>query len=349
MSSLKVFKKYLLLSFLLLPSTTYSMFNYLTLPSRVFSSLGVLLPIPLTFYVERSIIREYTHPSPKATNFVREALSKETAELREIPIKLHPKQSLCPAYAGHGNILLAQHPCLSPIQLALNEVNPELFSSNDALARIKAGLETDDCSCKDIRSVLDSFTLLDIETIVQLRNFVDRQCNQNDEFQDIRNKIDQAITTYRAIIQHEAGHIKHSKEATAVVILAPILSSLVVSCGLYYLHVTNPGSCWDCLATLVGSLYLDRFNPLPFLYKRFAEFRADDNIENNPKTLRGFQSHLQKLLVYETLKDNLNALQGKKTWLRFLQSWKNTHPTSKSRIERIDKRLAHLESSNKIS
>lgn len=136
--------------------------------------------------------------------------------------------------------------------------------------------------------------------------------------------------SYRALLQHEAGHLVHedSRNIRKVALGLPCLTAL--ACSTLKRNIPfSIKNYWlkrglkipTGLALGVGNFYGI------LAYSKYFEQRADDGIDNDIKTLEARKKmHISNKFFF-----------GEPHWLL------NTHPSSHSRINRLDERIKKLQ------
>lgn len=154
-------------------------------------------------------------------------------------------------------------------------------------------------------------------------------------------EIDKELAWYRAMIQHEAGHIKSrdSERGMALELAAPfaIHGMLKASGFKSFLGKATLG----ILGWFTAKQLLD-------LYSKHREFRADDNIQNDPVLIQAAIEHFKKHDA-ERRKEFLELNPGTSDeelnrfpYSLFYAGFHKGHPLPLKRVKRLEKRLAKL-------
>lgn len=154
-------------------------------------------------------------------------------------------------------------------------------------------------------------------------------------------EINKELAWYRAMIQHEAGHIKSrdSERDIALELAAPFAIHGV-------LKASNAKSFLGKAA--LGILGWFTAKQLLALHSKYREFRADDNIQDDPVLIQAAIEHFKKhdakkrkefLKLYTgTSDEELNRFP----YSLFYAGFHKGHPVPLKRVERLEKRLAKL-------
>jgi len=160
-----------------------------------------------------------------------------------------------------------------------------------------------------------------------------------------KNLVNQIIQTgdrhheARAVIHHEAGHIKH-RHIVAKFAFNPFLSMASTYCTFILLNRRYPLSYYTLLALEFGLYY---YIISPF-FSRICEWDADECIANDPRTLAGGIRYFAMLQQHENA--FFNDLVQKAPVGGRLDRWSHncelisTHPSTEKRIKRLQQRLA---------